>query len=80
MTNIAYYINEMKRKHEHSVRVQEIQSLLYNWEVSFHEKVEQLTITQLYNNNNNNNNFDMNVYLYFLFESLILGAGSNNLR
>lgn len=77
MTNIAYYINEMKRKHEHSVRVQEIQSLLYNWEVSFHEKVQQLTITQLYNDNNN---FDLYVYLYFLFESFILGAGSNNLR
>ena len=77
MTNIAYYINEMKRKHEHSVRVQEIQSLLYNWEVSFDEKVEQLTITQLYNNNNN---FDTNVYLYFVFESFVLGAGSNNLR
>lgn len=34
MTNIAYHINDMKRKHEHAVRVQEIQSLLYNWEVS----------------------------------------------
>ena len=34
MTNIAAHINDMKRKHEHAVRVQEIQSLLYNWEVS----------------------------------------------
>ncbi len=34
MTNMAYHINDMKRKHEHAVRVQEIQSLLYNWEVS----------------------------------------------
>jgi len=33
MTNIATHINEMKRKHEHAVRVQEIQSLLYGWEV-----------------------------------------------
>ncbi|XP_053208182.1 putative uncharacterized protein DDB_G0277255 isoform X2 [Panonychus citri] len=32
MTNIAAHINEMKRKHEHAVRVQEIQSLLYGWE------------------------------------------------
>ncbi|XP_054169209.1 uncharacterized protein LOC128966386 [Oppia nitens] len=31
MTNIAIHINDMKRKHEHAVRVQEIQSLLYNW-------------------------------------------------
>lgn len=34
MTGIAYHINDMKRKHEHAVRVQEIQSLLYGWEVS----------------------------------------------
>ncbi|RWS13044.1 uncharacterized protein B4U79_13565 [Dinothrombium tinctorium] len=32
MTNIACHINNMKRKHEHAVRVQEIQSLLYGWE------------------------------------------------
>ncbi|XP_046400148.1 uncharacterized protein LOC124166600 [Ischnura elegans] len=32
MTGIAHHINEMKRKHEHSIRVQEIQSLLYGWE------------------------------------------------
>ena len=32
MTNVAHHINEMKRKHEHAVRVQEIQSLLYGWE------------------------------------------------
>lgn len=32
MTGIAYHINDMKRKHEHAVRVQEIQSLLYGWE------------------------------------------------
>ncbi|CAG0901688.1 unnamed protein product [Darwinula stevensoni] len=31
MTGIAHHINEMKRKHEHAVRVQEIQSLLYGW-------------------------------------------------
>uniref|UniRef100_T1KLW1 DH domain-containing protein n=1 Tax=Tetranychus urticae TaxID=32264 RepID=T1KLW1_TETUR len=31
MTNIAAHINEMKRKHEHAVRVQEIQSLLCGW-------------------------------------------------
>lgn len=34
MTSIACHINDMKRKHEHAVRVQEIQSLLYGWEVS----------------------------------------------
>lgn len=33
MTNIAHHINSMKRRHEHAVRVQEIQSLLYGWEV-----------------------------------------------
>lgn len=33
MTAIAHHINEMKRKHEHAVRVQEIQSLLLGWEV-----------------------------------------------
>ncbi|XP_014214954.1 uncharacterized protein LOC106644103 [Copidosoma floridanum] len=31
MAGIATHINEMKRKHEHAVRVQEIQSLLYGW-------------------------------------------------
>jgi len=33
MTNIASHINEMKKRHEHSIRVQELQSLLYGWEV-----------------------------------------------
>lgn len=33
MTDIAQHINNMKRRHEHAVRVQEIQSLLYGWEV-----------------------------------------------
>lgn len=32
MTGIAHHINNMKRRHEHAVRVQEIQSLLYGWE------------------------------------------------
>ncbi|XP_020860382.1 pleckstrin homology domain-containing family G member 3 isoform X6 [Phascolarctos cinereus] len=31
MTCVAWYINDMKRKHEHAVRLQEIQSLLINW-------------------------------------------------
>ncbi|XP_039281122.1 pleckstrin homology domain-containing family G member 1 isoform X1 [Nilaparvata lugens] len=31
MTAIAHHINDMKRKHEHAVRVQEIQSLLLDW-------------------------------------------------
>ncbi|XP_049319480.1 pleckstrin homology domain-containing family G member 3 isoform X1 [Astyanax mexicanus] len=31
MTGVAWYINDMKRKHEHAVRQQEIQSLLINW-------------------------------------------------
>ncbi|XP_058809718.1 uncharacterized protein LOC131674914 [Phymastichus coffea] len=31
MTGIAEHINAMKRKHEHAVRVQEIQSLLLGW-------------------------------------------------
>ncbi|XP_044008468.1 putative uncharacterized protein DDB_G0282133 isoform X2 [Aphidius gifuensis] len=31
MMDIAKHINAMKRKHEHAVRVQEIQSLLYGW-------------------------------------------------
>ncbi|XP_029316038.1 pleckstrin homology domain-containing family G member 3-like isoform X3 [Cottoperca gobio] len=31
MTGVAWYINDMKRKHEHAIRVQEIQSLLINW-------------------------------------------------
>lgn len=34
MTNIACHINEMKKKHEHSIRVQELQALLCGWEVS----------------------------------------------
>ncbi|XP_039637646.1 pleckstrin homology domain-containing family G member 3 isoform X3 [Perca fluviatilis] len=31
MTTVAWYINDMKRKHEHAVRLQEVQSLLLNW-------------------------------------------------
>ncbi|NXX16854.1 PKHG3 protein, partial [Podargus strigoides] len=31
MTCIAWYINDMKRKHEHAIRQQEIQSLLLGW-------------------------------------------------
>ncbi|KAJ1104412.1 hypothetical protein NDU88_001824 [Pleurodeles waltl] len=34
MTGVAWYINDMKRKHEHAVRLQEIQSLLLNWKGS----------------------------------------------
>jgi hypothetical protein len=33
MTSLAIHINEMKRRHEHAVRVQEIQSLLLDWQV-----------------------------------------------
>lgn len=32
MTSIASHINTMKKKHEHAVRVQEIQSLLIGWQ------------------------------------------------
>lgn len=39
MTNIASHINEMKRKHEHAVRVQEIQSLLLGWMVRLSVKI-----------------------------------------
>jgi len=31
MVNVAIRINEMKRQHERTVRVQEIQSRLYGW-------------------------------------------------
>ncbi|XP_043929771.1 pleckstrin homology domain-containing family G member 3-like [Protopterus annectens] len=31
MTEVAWYINDMKRKHEHAIRLQEVQSLLLNW-------------------------------------------------
>ncbi|XP_068610231.1 pleckstrin homology domain-containing family G member 3-like [Brachionichthys hirsutus] len=31
MTGVAWYINDMKRKHEHAVRLQEVQSLLLGW-------------------------------------------------
>uniref|UniRef100_A0A3P8Y419 DH domain-containing protein n=1 Tax=Esox lucius TaxID=8010 RepID=A0A3P8Y419_ESOLU len=31
MTAVAWYINDMKRKQEHAVRLQEIESLLTNW-------------------------------------------------
>ncbi|XP_070705936.1 pleckstrin homology domain-containing family G member 3 [Pempheris klunzingeri] len=31
MTGVAWYINDMKRRHEHAVRLQEVQSLLLNW-------------------------------------------------
>lgn len=32
MTSMAHHINEMKRKHEHAVRVQEIQSQLEDYD------------------------------------------------
>ncbi len=32
MTRVAQHINEMKRKHEHAVRVQEVQSTLSDWD------------------------------------------------
>ena len=32
MTHMAAHINEMKRKHEHTMRVQEIQSVLHDWD------------------------------------------------
>ncbi|XP_040206785.1 pleckstrin homology domain-containing family G member 1 isoform X2 [Rana temporaria] len=32
MQRVAWHINDMKRKHEHDIRLQEIQSLLTNWE------------------------------------------------
>ncbi|XP_039624202.1 uncharacterized protein plekhg2 isoform X2 [Polypterus senegalus] len=31
MTAVAWYINDMKRKQEHAIRLQEIESLLLNW-------------------------------------------------
>ncbi|KAM6933358.1 pleckstrin homology domain-containing family G member 3 [Xenentodon cancila] len=31
MTAVAWYINDMKRKQEHAIRLQEIESLLVNW-------------------------------------------------
>lgn len=34
MTNIACHINAMKKRHEHAIRVQEIQGLLSGWEVN----------------------------------------------
>ncbi|XP_065226790.1 rhoGEF domain-containing protein gxcJ isoform X2 [Planococcus citri] len=32
MTGIAHHINTMKRRHEHAIRVQEVQSLLTGWQ------------------------------------------------
>ena len=32
MTHTAQHINEMKRKHEHTIRIHEIQSLLCDWD------------------------------------------------
>jgi hypothetical protein len=32
MTGMAQHINEMKRRHEDAVRIQEIQSILYQWQ------------------------------------------------
>lgn len=31
MTAVAHHINDMKKKHEHAIRVQEVQSLLHGW-------------------------------------------------
>lgn len=35
MTGIACHINAMKKRHEHAIRVQEVQGLLCGWEVSY---------------------------------------------
>lgn len=32
MTAMARHINDMKQRHEHAVRTQEIQSMLYGWD------------------------------------------------
>ena len=32
MTDCAHNINELKRSHEHAMKIQEIQSMLYNFE------------------------------------------------
>ncbi|XP_078263385.1 pleckstrin homology domain-containing family G member 3-like [Rhinoraja longicauda] len=32
MTGVAWYINDMKRKHEHAIRLQEVQSLMLHWD------------------------------------------------
>lgn len=49
MTGMAHHINDMKRRHEHCVRVQEIQSLLYGWPVSAAANLrQQKTITKIY--------------------------------
>ena len=49
MTSMAGHINEMKRKHEHAVRVQEVQSILYGWEgedlTTFGELVLEVRLT-----------------------------------
>ncbi|KAA0706746.1 Pleckstrin -like proteiny domain-containing family G member 1 [Triplophysa tibetana] len=47
MQRVAWHINDMKRKHEHAVRLQEIQSLLTNWKgpdlISYGELVHEGT-------------------------------------
>jgi len=34
MTSMARHINDMKQRHEHAIRTQEIQSMLYEWDGS----------------------------------------------
>ena len=67
MTNIAAHINTMKKKHEHAVRVQEIQSLLIGWQgedlTTFGELVAEGTF-KLFGNKTSRH--------LFLFDKLLL--------
>ena len=48
MTQVADHINEMKRKYDDKVRVQELQSLLNGWEVSNYRFIVLLLNLQIY--------------------------------
>ncbi|XP_053344745.1 pleckstrin homology domain-containing family G member 3 isoform X1 [Clarias gariepinus] len=67
MTEVAWYINTMKRKHEHAVRLQEVQSLLINWRGPDLTTYGELVLEGTFRFHHTKNNRTL-----FLFERVLL--------
>ncbi|KAB5540195.1 hypothetical protein PHYPO_G00099100 [Pangasianodon hypophthalmus] len=67
MTEVAWHINTMKRKHEHAVRLQEVQSLLINWRGPDLTTYGELVLEGTFRFHHTKNNRTL-----FLFERVLL--------
>ncbi|XP_058235068.1 pleckstrin homology domain-containing family G member 3 isoform X2 [Hemibagrus wyckioides] len=67
MTEVAWYINTMKRKHEHAVRLQEVQSLLIDWRGPDLTTYGELVLEGTFRFHHTKNNRTL-----FLFERVLL--------